>query len=192
MAIVIVTHDLGVVAEMADEIAVMYAGRIVEIGLGRAPLLRARAPLHVGPVEVDPDARRPARGRISCRSRALRPASSTARRAATSIRAARTPQPDHARIDPQLEPVGQASPATASRACSRRTCAAACGRELRAGRMPAGGAGASVGLTAARREHARCAGRAAGGGARPGQALPDHPRDRPAAQGSARSRRSTA
>ncbi len=33
MAIIIITHDLGVVAESADEIAVMYAGRIVE----RAP-----------------------------------------------------------------------------------------------------------------------------------------------------------
>jgi len=30
MTIVIITHDLGVVAEMADDIAVMYAGRIVE------------------------------------------------------------------------------------------------------------------------------------------------------------------
>src|SRR5271165_1391711 len=31
MAIVIITHDLGVVAEMAEDIAVMYAGRIVEM-----------------------------------------------------------------------------------------------------------------------------------------------------------------
>jgi peptide/nickel transport system ATP-binding protein len=30
MAIIIITHDLGVVAEIADEINVMYAGRIVE------------------------------------------------------------------------------------------------------------------------------------------------------------------
>jgi peptide/nickel transport system ATP-binding protein len=30
MAIIIITHDLGVVAEIADEIAVMYSGRIVE------------------------------------------------------------------------------------------------------------------------------------------------------------------
>ena len=32
MAIMLITHDLGVVAEMADDVAVMYAGRIVERG----------------------------------------------------------------------------------------------------------------------------------------------------------------
>lgn len=31
-AIILITHDLGVVAEMADEVAVMYAGSLVEIG----------------------------------------------------------------------------------------------------------------------------------------------------------------
>jgi peptide/nickel transport system ATP-binding protein len=32
MAMILITHDLGVVAEVADEVAVMYAGRIVEAG----------------------------------------------------------------------------------------------------------------------------------------------------------------
>ena len=42
-AIVLITHDLGVVAEMADEVAVMYAGRIVE----RAPVAELfRRPEH--------------------------------------------------------------------------------------------------------------------------------------------------
>ena len=42
MAIVIITHDLGVVAEMADDIAVMYAGRIVETA-DREALFAARS-----------------------------------------------------------------------------------------------------------------------------------------------------
>ncbi|HKC19735.1 MAG TPA: ABC transporter ATP-binding protein [Candidatus Dormibacteraeota bacterium] len=32
MAIILITHDLGVVAEMCDDVAVMYAGRVVERG----------------------------------------------------------------------------------------------------------------------------------------------------------------
>ena len=43
MTIVVITHDLGVVAEMADDVAVMYAGQIVE----RAPVERIfAAPEH--------------------------------------------------------------------------------------------------------------------------------------------------
>ncbi|MDS9471905.1 ABC transporter ATP-binding protein [Sporosarcina pasteurii] len=35
VSIILITHDLGVVAKIADRIAVMYAGRIIEIGLKR-------------------------------------------------------------------------------------------------------------------------------------------------------------
>jgi oligopeptide/dipeptide ABC transporter ATP-binding protein len=43
MALLLITHDLAVVSEIADEVAVMYAGRIVERGPTRRVLER---PLH--------------------------------------------------------------------------------------------------------------------------------------------------
>jgi peptide/nickel transport system ATP-binding protein len=47
-AMIFVTHDLGVAAQIADTIAVMYAGRIVEYGSARDVLLRPRHPYTVG------------------------------------------------------------------------------------------------------------------------------------------------
>jgi len=43
-AILLITHDMGVIAEMADRVAVMYAGRIVEDGSAAAVLSRPAHP----------------------------------------------------------------------------------------------------------------------------------------------------
>jgi peptide/nickel transport system ATP-binding protein len=42
-AMLLITHDMGVIAEMADRVAVLYAGRVVEVGDVHAVL---RKPLH--------------------------------------------------------------------------------------------------------------------------------------------------
>ena len=49
MAILFVTHDLGVVAEIADRVAVMYAGQIVEQATVDELFAPPEAPLHRGP-----------------------------------------------------------------------------------------------------------------------------------------------
>jgi peptide/nickel transport system ATP-binding protein len=43
-AIVLITHDLGAVAELADQVAVLYAGRCIEQGAAREVIGRARHP----------------------------------------------------------------------------------------------------------------------------------------------------
>jgi|YNPBryunderm2012_1023409.scaffolds.fasta_scaffold04576_2 oligopeptide/dipeptide ABC transporter ATP-binding protein len=48
MAIILITHDLGVVAEMADEVAVMYGGRVVETGPVQAVFGDAQHPYTLG------------------------------------------------------------------------------------------------------------------------------------------------
>lgn len=44
LAVLLITHNLGVVAEVADDMAVMYAGRIVESGSVRALLTHPQHP----------------------------------------------------------------------------------------------------------------------------------------------------
>ncbi len=44
----LITHDLGVVAEMADHVVVMYAGRIVEQGTAQEVFLNPVHPYTVG------------------------------------------------------------------------------------------------------------------------------------------------
>jgi oligopeptide/dipeptide ABC transporter ATP-binding protein len=48
MAVVLITHDLGVVARMADEVFVMYAGEIVEQGSADDVFYRAAHPYTLG------------------------------------------------------------------------------------------------------------------------------------------------
>ncbi|OCC00717.1 hypothetical protein BA190_32765 [Labrys sp. WJW] len=47
-AIMLVTHDMGVIAEIADRVAVMYAGRVVEIGPVEAVVRRPSHPYAAG------------------------------------------------------------------------------------------------------------------------------------------------
>jgi peptide/nickel transport system ATP-binding protein len=47
-AVMLVTHDMGVIAETADRVAVMYAGRIVEVGPVADVIHRPQHPYTVG------------------------------------------------------------------------------------------------------------------------------------------------
>jgi peptide/nickel transport system ATP-binding protein len=104
MAIVIITHDLGVVAEIADQIAVMYAGRIVERGTTQEIFRRPEHPYTWGLLKSIPrlDA---ARGEelvpISGRPPSLinRPSGCHFHPRCPYV------QESHKRIDPRLEPI---------------------------------------------------------------------------------------
>jgi peptide/nickel transport system ATP-binding protein len=47
-AVMLITHDMGVIAETADRVAVMYAGRIVEVGSVRKVISHAKHPYTQG------------------------------------------------------------------------------------------------------------------------------------------------
>ncbi len=48
-AVMLITHDMGVIAETCDRVAVMYAGRIAEIGPVHEVINHPLAPLYRGP-----------------------------------------------------------------------------------------------------------------------------------------------
>ena len=128
LSIILITHNLGLVAEIADRIAVMYAGRIMEIASTEEIFAR---PLHpytqglidcvpnilAGPEGAGDDARQPAGPRRPLRRLPVRPAlparswTSAARRApapARSIRPAiRPPAGCTGRADGKSTPPGR-------------------------------------------------------------------------------------
>ncbi len=59
MGILLVTHDLGVVADFADDVAVMYAGHLVEYGSVREVFQRPKHPYARGLLEAMPQGAKP-------------------------------------------------------------------------------------------------------------------------------------
>jgi peptide/nickel transport system ATP-binding protein len=104
MAILIITHDLGVVAEVADDIAVMYAGRIVETASAELLFSRPEHPYTWGLLKSIPTM-------TGSRDVDLVPIPgsppSVINRPSGCHFHPRCPyaQPDHAIKDPRLEPV---------------------------------------------------------------------------------------
>jgi peptide/nickel transport system ATP-binding protein len=59
MAVLLITHDLGVVAERVDKVAVMYAGKIVESAAPEIIFSRPRHPYTIGLLHSMPSSRAP-------------------------------------------------------------------------------------------------------------------------------------
>ncbi len=104
MAIVIITHDMGVVAEMANDIAVMYAGRIVETASAELVFSGPEHPYTWGLLRSIPALDRPREQDLvpipGQPPSLIRPPSGCHFHPRCAYA-----QPDHARIDPTLEPI---------------------------------------------------------------------------------------
>ena len=70
LSLILITHDLGIVARMADRVAVMYGGRIVETATSAEPVCAPCASLYARPARLHsvaaPSAHGSARSPASC------------------------------------------------------------------------------------------------------------------------------
>ena len=93
MGVLLITHDLGVVAQVADEVHVMYAGRIVESGPALAVFDAPSARLHARPDACDAERRQRVGGDAGrdprCRAAPGTTVAGMRLRAALRLRAAR-------------------------------------------------------------------------------------------------------
>lgn len=64
MALILITHDLGVVAEVADEVAVMYAGKIVEQGTVKDIFAQPKMPYTKGLLNSIPTLNKDPTGKV--------------------------------------------------------------------------------------------------------------------------------
>jgi oligopeptide/dipeptide ABC transporter ATP-binding protein len=60
LGLLFITHDLGVVAQVAERVAVMYAGRIIEEGPAREVLTKPKHPYTQGLLKASPTLKRDA------------------------------------------------------------------------------------------------------------------------------------
>ena len=86
-AVMLVTHDMGVIAETCDRVAVMYAGRVIEVGSVGAVVHRPAHPYTVGLMASIP-ALRARVDRLGADRRRDAAAERRSRRAAPTTRAA--------------------------------------------------------------------------------------------------------
>ena len=81
---VFIAHDLAVVKNVSDRVAVMYLGKLCEVGRARPALRAARAPVHRGAAGGDPGARSRLAGPTTCTCSAARSRRTSTRRAAAA------------------------------------------------------------------------------------------------------------